>query len=108
MHLTGASRKERTSSGVSARCSATIAVAHSPGDLRQCAHLMQFPIVVVAACRLDRSVVHELSQHVDGGSVVGAALCAGMAECGGVDLGSSEWHRGPVRGDFARGERWKE
>src|SRR4029077_11830177 len=48
MHLTGESGKERTSSGVSARCAGTIAFAHSPGDLRQRAHLMQFPIVFVA------------------------------------------------------------
>src|ERR1700687_5407189 len=56
MHLTGASRKEHTSSGVSARCSGTIAVAHSPGDLRQRTHLMQFPIVLVAEGDVDVAV----------------------------------------------------
>jgi hypothetical protein len=52
-------------------------------------------------------VVHELPQNVNGGSVVGVALCVGVTECVRVDLGSVEWHRISVRIDFAAVERLK-
>ena len=64
MHLTGESSKERTSSGVSARCDGTIAFTHSPGDLRQRAHLMQFPIVRVATGGVQVVVTGELGNDV--------------------------------------------
>jgi hypothetical protein len=78
MHPTGESGKERTSSGVSARCSGTIAFAHSPGDLRQRAHLMQFPIVVVAERGAYRVVAKEFFEGIDGGAGVGVALGEGV------------------------------
>jgi hypothetical protein len=71
MHLTGESGKERTSSGVSARCDGTIAFAHSPGDLRQRAHLMQFPRVVVTHGGVDAVVVHQIFEDIDCDAGVG-------------------------------------
>ena len=86
----GRAIKQRRSIGVSGRHRATIAAPRSAGDLPKRARLMQFPRVVVATGCLDRSVVHELPENVDGCAVVGVPLRVGVAECVRVDLGSVE------------------
>jgi hypothetical protein len=89
----GALFKQRMSDGLAALCGGSIAPTDSSGDLRECAHLMQFPRVEVAHRRIHALVIHQLLEDVDVDTGVCVTLGVGVAKGVGEHSGSVKRQR---------------